>query len=203
MPRNRQTPGFSTPLLVATALTGALALAGCAPAGTSASAASARAATPAPATPAPAPASGSTNIMVYSLNSDGPYASAIVTGAVGDHGSAITIDPGGKPSRDNASDLEFKLTRGSFRLSIAGISRKLVSAASHEPVYPGTCSTFIRVTAATPIVPGSGTGSYRGIRGSFSTTITVAEDHPRPCQPVTGFLRQIIVLAGPGTVSLG
>jgi hypothetical protein len=45
--------------------------------------------------------------------------------------------------------------------------RELLRAASHEPTYPRTCSSFIHVSAAMPVVAGSGTGAYQGISGSF------------------------------------
>jgi hypothetical protein len=141
--------------------------------------------------------------MVYSINSDGPDFRAVVTGAVGDYGPAVTVSPDGKVDSRHTSDLELNLTHGSFRLSIADIDKKFVRVTSHEPIYPSTCSDFMTVTAAVPIVAGSGTGSYRGISGSFTMTITTAEVNAKPCHQVTGFLWQIFVMAGPGTVSLG
>jgi hypothetical protein len=56
------------------------------------------------------------------------------------------------------------------------------------------------VTAATPIVAGSGTGSYRGISGSITMTITIGEvDKTHTNGP---FLAQLIFLTGSGRVSL-
>ena len=52
-----------------------------------------------------------------------------------------------------------------------------------------TWSRYFHVTAAVPIVAGSGTGSYRGIGGSFSLTLTGNEDQKTPpCGPP--FVRQ-------------
>ena len=53
------------------------------------------------------------------------------------------------------------------------------------------------------IVPGSGTGAYRGISGRFAVTITSDEVEKKPCQPVGAFLWQALVLRGPGRVSVG
>jgi hypothetical protein len=150
-----------------------------------------------------APLSETTNIMVYSLNSDGAYFSAIVTGSLGDYGQAVTVDPDGKVDAEHSSELEFRLTRGSFRLDIADIERKFVEATSHEPIYPGTCSTFAKVPGTAPIVAGSGTGSYRGISGGFAVTVRLDEVHTKPCQHTLGILRQVITLTGSGAVSLG
>jgi hypothetical protein len=148
----------------------------------------------------PARAGASSNIVAYSINSDGPRFQAIVSGAVADYGPAVTVDANGTADREHGTVLELNLARGSFRLSIASLDTKFIQAASHQPTYPRTCSTHLRVTAA-PIVPGSGTGAYRGIGGSFTITATANEVHVTPCDHALKFLRQIIILAGPGTVS--
>jgi hypothetical protein len=198
MHRNRSAVVFS-----ATVLASVLAMAGCASAAleTSVTQSAAVSGTSVASTARTMASAGSANIMVYSINSDGAYLRAVVTGAVGDYGPAVTVYPDGKVDPKHNSEIELKLTRGSFRLSIAGIDKKFVKATSHEPIYPRTCSDFINFTAAAPIVAGSGTGSYRGISGSFHLTVTDDEINPKPCQPVTAFLWQVIVLAGSGTVS--
>ena len=213
MLRNRHFPacaasngatGLVTTGLVTAVLAGTLTLAGCASAAP-ASAAKTGGTTKAADTSATgsAPASGPANIMVYSVNSDGPDFRALVTGAVGDYGPAVSVHPDGSVDPAHASDLELKLTRGSFRLSIADLDRKFVQVASHEPIYPRTCSDFMNVSAAVPVVAGSGTGAYRGISGSFQVTITADEVEKKPCQPAAEFQWQVIVMAGHGTVSLG
>ncbi len=144
----------------AAVLAGALAMAGFAP---SAAKTAAAGSTPAATmTRAPIPAGGKAHIIVYSINSDGPDFQAIVSGAVGDYGPAVTVYPDGKVDPQHTSDIELILTRGTFRLSIAALDKKFVEATSHEPIYPRTCSDFISVTAGVPVVPGSGTGAYRG-----------------------------------------
>jgi hypothetical protein len=55
-------------------------------------------------------------------------------------------------------------------------------------------------------VAGSGTGTYKGISGSFTLTITGHEVDGQPgCQPFSGtaLLAQSIFVADSGTVSLG
>ncbi|MGH3225560.1 MAG: hypothetical protein ACRDPY_43890, partial [Streptosporangiaceae bacterium] len=81
--------------------------------------------------------------------------------------------------------------------------KMFVTAASHEPIYPRTCSDFISVTAAAPIVAGSGTGLYQGISGSLTMTATLHEVEVKPCSATSkgGFISQILLLAGAGTVS--
>jgi hypothetical protein len=121
---------------------------------------------------------------------------------IGDYGPAVSIYPDGQVGPAHNSELELRLTRGSFRLSIAALDKTFVQAASHEPIYPKTCTDLISVTGTTPIVAGSGTDAYRGIRGSFRATLTLNEVEARPCQPSPGaFRKQLITIAGSGTIS--
>jgi hypothetical protein len=181
----------------AVVLAGALAVTGCA-----ASAASSRATATAPASTASA-ASNLTHLMVYSINSDGPDFRAIVSGAIGDYGPAVTVFPNGQVDPSHTHDLELKLTRGTFELSLTELDKKFVAVTSHEPIYPRTCSDYLTASAPMAIVPGSGSGAYRGISGRFTVTITGDEVEKKPCQPAAAFRWQALVLRGPGRVSVG
>jgi hypothetical protein len=101
--------------------------------------------------------------------------------------------------------MKLRLADGSFRISIAALDKVFVAVSTHEPVYPKTCSDLMSVTRSTPIVAGSGTGAYRGIRGSFSVTLTANEVEARPCRPngPSAFRAQLLTVAGSGTVSFG
>ncbi len=193
MHRNR----FVSMLAIA-AFAGALATGGCASAATKAPAAAATA-----SARAAAATGGTANIMIYGVNTDGAYFHAIVSGVIGDYGPAVSVYPDGKVDPEHNSEMELRLTRGSFRLSIAALDKAFVKAASHEPIYPKTCSDLISVTGTTPIVAGSGTGAYRGIRGSFTVTLTGNEVEARPCLPngPSAFRAQLITAAGSGTIS--
>jgi hypothetical protein len=177
-------------------LAGALAATGCAASAASSAASAA-------STGAVSPATAVTHLMVYSINSDGPDLRAIVTGAIGDYGPAVTVFPDGQVDPSHTHDLELKLTHGSFKLSIAELDKKFVAVASHEPIYPRTCSDYMTASAPMAIVPGSGTGAYRGISGHFAVTITADEVEKKPCQPVGAIQWQALVLRGPGRVSVG
>ena len=155
-----------------------------------------------PAARAAAATGGKANIMIYGVNTDGAYWHAIISGVIGDYGPAVSIYPDGKVDPMHNSQMELRLTRGSFRLSIAALDKAFVKATSHEPIYPKTCTDLISVTGTTPIVAGSGTGAYRGISGGFPVTITLNEVEARPCQPSPGAFRaQLITVSGSGTVS--
>ena len=139
-------------MLAIAAVAGALVAGGCLSAAAkppaAAAAASARAATA---------AGGTANIMIYGVNTDGAYWHAIISGVIGGYGPAVSIYPDGQVDPAHNSEMELRLTHGSFRLSIAALDKKFVKSASHEPVYPKTCTDLISVTGTTPPVAGSGT----------------------------------------------
>ena len=191
MPRNRPAALFG-----AVVLAGALAATGCAGSAATAGAAATSATVS-------AAAKDNAHLMVYSINSDGPDFRAIVTGVIGDYGPAVTVFPNGKVDPSHTHDLELKLTRGSFKLSVTGLDKKFVAVTTHEPIYPRTCSDYMTASATMPIVPGSGTGAYRGISGSFQATITADEVEKMPCQPVGAIQYQALVIRGPGRVVVG
>ena len=183
---------------IATALAGALTLVGCMAAATSSTAATSgtKANSGKPASPP-----GLTHVTAYSINTDNPILASVVSGAIGDYGPAQEVSPGSTGVSAHGGELELKLTRGTFRLNIADIDTKFVEGTSHEPVFPRTCSTYVSVSDAVPIVPGSGTGAYRGIAGTFAMTLTLNEVHNRPCTTSLSILRQVIVLSGAGKIT--
>jgi hypothetical protein len=192
MLRNR----FVSVLAIA-AFAGALVTGGCVLAAARPPAAAATAS----ARPAGA-AGGTAGIMIYGINTDGAYWHAIVSGVIGDYGPAVSVYPDGKVDPAHSSEMELRLAHGSFRLSIAALDKAFVKAGSHAPIYPKTCTDLISVTGTTPIVAGSGTGAYHGIRGGFRVTLTLNEVEAKPCQPSPGAFRaQLITVAGSGTIS--
>ena len=178
-------------VLGSTVLAGALAVTGCAAPAASTGAAS------------PVTAADNAHLMVYSINSDGPDFRAIVTGAIGDYGPAVTVFPDGTADPSHTHDRELKLTRGSFKLSITELDKRFTAVTRHEPIYPRTCSDYMTASAPMVIMPGSGTGAYRGISGRFTVTITGDEVERSPCPTASAFRWQALVLRGPGRVSVG
>jgi hypothetical protein len=150
--------------------------------------------------PAPSGVHGAVNVTIWSIDSDGPQFQAVLSGAIGDYGPAVTVLPDGKVDPEHTSEMALELRHGTFRLYIEPIARKLRAQTAHEPVYAATCSDYFHVTATVPVVTGSGTGAYRGIAGNFFLALTGNEDQETPpCGPP--FVRQILVLTGSGTVS--
>jgi hypothetical protein len=189
----------NTRFAIATALAGALTLAGCTAAAASSTAPTSGTAQAGAGNSAFLP--GLTHVMAYSINTDNPVLTSVVSGAIGDYGPAEEVSPGSTGVSAHGGELELKLTRGTFRLSIADIDTKFIEGTSHEPVFPRTCSTYVSVSDAVPIVPGSGTGTYQGIAGTFAMTLTLNEVHNSPCTTSVSILRQVIVLSGAGKIT--
>jgi hypothetical protein len=145
---------------------------------------------------------GKVNLTSFS-NNDGPTSKVVLTGSIGDYGSAVRMSTGGS-LKD--SELKLEMTRGSFRLDIAVIESELVkSAGSGFPTNQATCSGLLDITAASPIVSGSGTGAYRGIHGTFHLTVSINEVESWPVCPKTDtspYLSQTAFITGSGLVSL-
>jgi hypothetical protein len=147
---------------------------------------------------------GSVHILDYSINSDGPDSHVILTGAVGDYGPATSVYPDGKVDPGHNSEMELKLTHGSFRLGFADLETQIVSAFKHWPSNKRTCSGTISFTGSAPIVAGSGSGLYKGVSGIFTVNVIIDEVDMKPvCNGTSKFLSQAIVISGSGNVSFG
>ena len=181
-------------VLAVAAFAGVLVTGGCVSAAAKSPAAAATA-----SARAAAAAGGTANIVIYGVNTDGAYWHVIMSGVIGDYGLAVSIYPDGNVDPAHNSEMELRLTHGSFRLSIAALDKAFVKATRREPVYPKTCTDLISVTGTAPIVAGSGTGAYRGIRGSFPVTLTLNEVEATPCPGA--FRTQLITMAGSGAIS--
>ena len=185
-------------MLAIAAVAGALVAGGCVSAAAkppaAAAAASARAATA---------AGGTANIMIYGVNTDGAYWHAIISGVIGGYGPAVSIYTDGQVDPAHNREMELRLTHGSFRLSIRALDSAFNKVSMREPIYPKTCSDLIRVTATAPVVAGSGTGAYRGIRGAFRLTLTSNEVEATPCAAngPSAIRAQLITAAGSGRIS--
>jgi hypothetical protein len=185
------------PMLAIAAFAGALLAGGYASAAANAPAAGGPAAT--------APASGGTVRFTAYANDDLPGATVILTGAIGDFGEAVSVLPNGTIDPEHTSEFNLALTQGSFRISIGPLHEKLVKAFTHFKPNPRTCSGHVAVTGAAPVVAGSGTGSYKGISGNLTLTVTVNEvDGKSSCHGGPSvLLAQALFIAGSGTVSFG
>lgn len=105
---------------------------------------------------------------VHAYQVDPPHGNVgriILTGAITDHGTDHEGVAGG------GSFNKIVLSKGSFEINVSHVG--------NVPVDPKTCVSAGSASGGTPIVKGSGTGAYRGIRGTFQTTVTAASLLPR------------------------
>jgi hypothetical protein len=146
-------------------------------------------------------AGGTVQLSSYSDN-DGPESRVVLTGAIGDYGTAVSVHPDGTIDPDHTSQLELRLSRGTFRITFGPLDRKLVTAFSTFPPNRATCSGVVRATGPAPVVASSGTDRYQGISGSFQLTATIWEvDGAQRCSPTSAFLAQTVFITGSGRVS--
>lgn len=148
------------------------------------------------------PGEGHVHLVDYTDN-DGPDSGVILTGAIGDYGKAVSVNPDGSVNPDHNSQLELRLSRGSFRLDIAALDKAFVSAfAARFPTDAGTCSGFVTASRPVPIVAGSGTGAYQGVSGQFDLTTSVDEVDPTStkCDGTAPYLSQMLITTGFGDV---
>ncbi|MGH3733804.1 MAG: hypothetical protein ACRDVC_10630 [Acidimicrobiales bacterium] len=146
---------------------------------------------------------GVVNISGYS-DGDGLKSVVILTGVIGDFGTAVRAST--EKSSLQYNELELTLKRGSFTLDIAGIERDLAkSIVGKFPTNSTTCSGEVTVSGPASIDAGSGAGAYRGISGTFYLTIAINEVESPPACPRTDtapFLAQSVFTTGLGTVSI-
>lgn len=141
---------------------------------------------------------GNVGFTDYTDN-DGPESTVILTGAIGDFGKAVSVNPDGSPNPDHSSELSLQLRQGSFRVSVAAVEKQFVQVMETFPADRKTCSGTEQVSGAVPVVAGSGTGAYKGISGSFDVSVSLAEvDQLNGCG---GLLKQLLVITGSGTVT--
>jgi hypothetical protein len=106
------------------------------------------------------PAGGRIQLFVQPGKAQG-NGKILFTGAVGDYGSSHSVSSTGGKKFGTAS-----LTKGTITLDLTAVTKKANNA---SPTFDAaTCSGSISVSAAAPIV--SGTGLYAGIHGTVKIT---------------------------------
>jgi hypothetical protein len=116
---------------------------------------------------------GTVHVFDYG-DGEGIGSTIVLTGAIGDSGSADSIAANGTP-QPNSTEVKISLVQGSFTINVARLDKKIDSAFNNVEPNARTCSAYIAATGSAPIVAGSGTGAYTGITGGFTLTFTFAE----------------------------
>jgi hypothetical protein len=105
------------------------------------------------------PAGGSVALFVQPGDGQG-NGKVLMTGAIGDFGETHAVHQG------NKTYARATLREGIVEFDLTAVAAK---AASGAPTFNAeTCSSSFTVTAAAPII--EGTGHYKGISGSFTIT---------------------------------
>jgi hypothetical protein len=153
---------------------------------------------------------GTVHVFDYG-DSEGVGSTVVLTGAIGDSGSADSIDADGTPDAQDNTEVLLALVQGSFTISVVGLDKKIEGAFNNLRLNHSTCSGYATVTGSTPIVAGSGTGAYAGIRGGFVLTLSIALVGPRygsgkhegQCNTANSAspVAQAMLVTGSGTVS--
>jgi hypothetical protein len=157
------------------------------------------------ATPRSAGVSGGTIRVFADASSNGPVSKILITGAIGDYGTATSIDKDGKVDQ-NGNYVKIALKKGTFELDSTTLNAKLNQA--HGIFSKTTCSFSFSGTGGVTMF--NGTGLYRGISGSAQVTLTFGGIGPRltsgahkgQCNPSQNAkqLSQYGAIIGTGTV---
>jgi len=153
---------------------------------------------------------GAVHVSVYG-DGFGVGGTAVLSGAIGDSGSADSVDANGTPDPSTNTEELLALVQGSFRVSVVGLDKKIGSAFKNFQPNQRTCSGYVSATASVPIVAGSGTGAYTGITGGFVLTFSLAlvgpkygsGKHEGQCNNSNSAspVAQAMMVTGSGTVS--
>jgi hypothetical protein len=115
-----------------------------------------------------APAAGAMHLYA-TPSSDGIHATILLTGAIGDHGEALSINKNGKVEA-NGNFVKITLKKGTFELNSTTLDARFKNA--QPAADKATCSAQFSGTG--PVSLFNGTGLYTDISGTLNITETFA-----------------------------
>ncbi len=150
------------------------------------------------ASSATTPAGGS--LKVWATPTTAGARSLVIAGAIGDYGSALSIDQNGKTdAKGNYSQI--LLQKGTFRINLTAFNKAAGNASF--PINKANCSSEGSITAAAGV--SKGTGLYKGISGHVHLTLAlvwiVSRNSDNKCDGTKKALFHSEYLTGTGTVS--
>jgi hypothetical protein len=140
-------------------------------------------------------------IRVFVTNTSATKGKILITGAIADYGTTLSVDGNGKPN-PNGNFEKVTLKQGGFTVDGTALNKKLDQ--SKPAVNKTNCSLSFSGTAPTTI--GDGTGAYAGITGKIAITVTFAEIGPKTakgCNFNGNGLAGYQAITGTGSVSFG
>ncbi len=117
---------------------------------------------------ATAPVGG--RIAIWTTPSNGPTSKIVITGAIGDYGTATTIDKNGKTD-NNGDYVKIALKQGSFEVNAVVLNKKTNNA---PPTMSNMATCSVEFGGSGPVTLFDGKGSYAGISGTLRITETFA-----------------------------
>jgi len=114
-----------------------------------------------------APSNG--QISVYATPSNGAKSKIVITGVIGDYGTALSVDKNGKTDQ-NGNFVVITLKKGTFKVDSTALNQ--VTNNLQPAVNAATCSAT--GTGSGPVTLMDGTGLYAGISGTLNMTTTFA-----------------------------
>ncbi len=121
---------------------------------------------------ATAPAGGA--IRVFVTPGNGAGGTIVITGAIGDFGTTLSVDKNGKVNA-NGNYGKITLKKGTFVVNLTTLNAAGNNA--QPTINATTCSGYL--TVSEPITLFGGTGLYKGIAGTVKITETYAIVLPR------------------------
>jgi hypothetical protein len=150
------------------------------------------------------PAGGA--FYIHATGNNGPAGTIIITGAIGDYGTTLSIDRNGKTD-SNGNFVKITLHNGTFEVNSTVLNAKTNHA--RPMVDTSTCS--FRFAGTGPVTLFNGTGLYKGIKGKALITVSYGavgalyKSGPRKGQCNMNnnapTVAQYGLITGPGTVS--
>jgi hypothetical protein len=113
-----------------------------------------------------APTSGP--IALQATVGNGPSGKIVVAGAIGDWGTALTIDKNGKPDQ-NGNYVKVTLRKGTFEIDSTALNSK---TANPRPQIASNTTCSVSASGSAPVTLFNGTGLYKGIAGTANVTLT-------------------------------
>lgn len=120
------------------------------------------------------PAGGSVHLFATPEDNSALHTKVLFTGAIGDHGQALTINKNGTANA-NGNYVKVTLAHGTFEINSTTLNAKFARAI--PAVDKATCSA--QFTGTGPVSLLDGTGLYTGITGTLNITETFAIIAPR------------------------
>jgi len=120
------------------------------------------------AAPAAAPTGGT--IALFATVGNNPTSKIVVAGAIGDWGTAATIDKNGRRD-EHGNYVKVTLRKGSFEINSTALNK---ATASPRPQVASDQTCSISTSGSAPVTLFNGTGLYKGISGRLKLTLSFA-----------------------------